>query len=112
MVFFGESNARPVVSRRKRTSRRGIFTQLQVQLRFHQENQRRTRVLRRRRAADRVFAVERPAAPNIPRRRPEPVSKVGSEFWTGSGVDPRFGPFDCKDDSRVSFRLLIWWGNR
>jgi len=83
-----------------------FFAEPENQLRLHQEDYRRDRVLRIDGTGHAISAVERTAAPDFPRHRPEFVAEVGSEFWVGRGCYAFDRSPDRENDSRVSFRFL------
>src|SRR5579859_391802 len=94
--------ARPV-----RAARVRVLSKRENQLRLHEKNHRGHRILWLRRPGHGLFAHVRATAPDFSGHRPESLAQMGSELRSGSRRDALHGSSYFKDDSWVSFRLLI-----
>jgi hypothetical protein len=98
--------ARPIGGSRLR-----FLPQLQIQLRLHEENRRRPRILRLSRSSQSSHGLPpnpTSTATDFSRHRPQPVAQVGSQLRPRRRGHAFHRSSHRQNDPRLPLRLLIW----
>src|SRR5579883_1011431 len=112
VVLVVQSDVRPVVPRPLGGQGLRIFAEFQNQLRLHQANHGRLRVLWRPGPRDRVRSLERSAATVASGHRCEPGRQVGIQPGGGCRHDPRHRPPAGENDPGPPVQVVIRGRNR